>query len=62
MPNRFDWFFDQYFVEFAMMQEKLNTGDVFPTVNLTLVDGGSFTIAQEAEQRYRVVVFYRGQF
>jgi hypothetical protein len=44
------------------MAEKLNTGDVFPSLTIDLVDGGTLDIPSGIDAKYRVVLFYRGHW
>ncbi|MDP6427131.1 MAG: hypothetical protein QGH73_04640 [Rhodospirillales bacterium] len=44
------------------MAEKLNTGDSFPSMTVDLVGGGSFSIPNDLEGAYNVVLFYRGHW
>ncbi len=44
------------------MSEKLNTGDVFPSVTLNIVGGGTLTVPGDIDARYLVVLFYRGHW
>jgi peroxiredoxin len=44
------------------MSEKLDTGDVFPTLTLQLVDGQSLTIPDDLDAKYQVILFYRGHW
>ncbi len=44
------------------MAEKLNTGDTFPRLSLELVGGGSLTVPDDLESKYKVILFYRGHW
>jgi hypothetical protein len=44
------------------MAEKLNTGDLFPRMALTLVDGGTLELPAGLDARYKVILFYRGHW
>ena len=44
------------------MGEKLQQGDQFPSLKLSLVGGGSIRIPDEASSRYVVLLFYRGRW
>lgn len=44
------------------MAEKLNTGDMFPSMILNLVDGGKLDLPGGIESKYKVVLFYRGHW
>ena len=44
------------------MADKLNAGDVFPSLTIALVDGGTLDIPSGIEAKYRVVLFYRGHW
>ena len=44
------------------MAEKLNTGDLFPTLTLDLVDGTSLAVPDGMDARYKVILFYRGHW
>ena len=44
------------------MAEKLDTGDVFPSLTLTLPDGKNLTVPDDLDARYKVILFYRGHW
>ena len=44
------------------MAEKLNLLDSFPSVELSLVGGGTLTIPDEVSSPYVIVLFYRGHW
>jgi peroxiredoxin len=44
------------------MAEKLDTGDVFPSLTLQLVDGRTLTVPDDLDARYKVILFYRGHW
>jgi hypothetical protein len=44
------------------MTAKLNTGDVFPDLDLALVGGGSLAFPRGVDRRYRIALFYRGHW
>lgn len=44
------------------MAQKLNTGDQFPQMTLSLVGGGSVTLPDDLEGEYNLVLFYRGHW
>lgn len=44
------------------MGEKLQQGDRFPSLVLTLVGGGTIRIPDEIPTRYAAVLFYRGHW
>ncbi len=44
------------------MAEKLQQGDRFPSMTLTLVSGETITIPDEMPSRYLAVLFYRGHW
>lgn len=44
------------------MAEKLNTGDVFPRMTLSLVDGGTLDLPDGIDAKYKVILFYRGHW
>ena len=44
------------------MGEKLQQGDRFPALTLTLVDGGAFQFPGEMPGRYAALLFYRGHW
>jgi len=44
------------------MAEKLNTGDVFPTLTLNLVDGSALELPDGIDAKYKVILFYRGHW
>ena len=44
------------------MPDKLNTGDVFPSMTLNLVGGGTLTVPDDLDSKYKVILFYRGHW
>jgi hypothetical protein len=44
------------------MAEKLDAGDVFPSMTLDLVGGGSINIPEDMDAKYRIILFYRGHW
>ena len=44
------------------MSEKLQQGDRFPSLKLSLVGGGSLSVPEEISSRYAVLLFYRGHW
>lgn len=44
------------------MTEKLNEGDTFPTMRLTLTDGRQVTLPDDLDKDFTVVLFFRGQW
>lgn len=44
------------------MADKLNTGDTFPKVSLSLTDGATLTVPNDLDARYKVILFYRGHW
>jgi hypothetical protein len=44
------------------MNEKLNGGDSFPSLPLTMVDGSELTLPSQPSAEYLIVLFYRGSF
>ena len=44
------------------MPDKLNTGDAFPSMTLNLVGGGTLTVPDDLDSRYKVILFYRGHW
>lgn len=44
------------------MAEKLNAGDGFPPLRLSLVGGGTLALPDGLDARYGVVLFYRGHW
>ena len=42
------------------MSEKLVQGDRFPTVDLSLTDGSTLTLPDQAPGRYFALLFFRG--
>ena len=44
------------------MAEKLNTGDTFPSLTLDLVGGGTLTVPDGLDSKYKVILFYRGHW
>ncbi len=44
------------------MGEKLQQGDRIPSVKLTLLDGNTLTLPDDAPSRYTALLFYRGHW
>lgn len=44
------------------MADKLDIGDTFPRVRLTLVGGGTLDLPDGLASKYRVILFYRGHW
>ena len=45
------------------MNEKLNTGDSFPALTLTTVDGNQVSLPEQLDLgSYQIVLFFRGKF
>ena len=44
------------------MADKLQQGDRFPQLTLSLVGGTTLTLPDEAPSRYTAVLFYRGHW
>lgn len=44
------------------MANKLDTGDLFPSMTLKLAGGGSLTIPDDINASYAIVIFYRGHW
>ena len=44
------------------MAEKLDTGEVFPSLTLQLVDDQSLTVPDDMDGKYKVILFYRGHW
>ena len=44
------------------MTKKLGAGDSFPKMTLKLLDGGSFTVPDDINSKYMVLLFYRGHW
>jgi peroxiredoxin len=44
------------------MAEKLNSGDVFPSMTLNLVDGGTLELPHGLDAKYKIILFYRGHW
>lgn len=44
------------------MAAKLNTGDPFPRLALTLTDGSVLALPEGIDAKYKVVLFYRGHW
>ena len=44
------------------MAEKLQQGDLLPSVTLQLVDGGTITLPDDAPTRYTALLLYRGHW
>lgn len=44
------------------MAEKLNTGDMFPSMTISLAAGGTLDVPTGIDAKYKVVLFYRGHW
>jgi hypothetical protein len=44
------------------MAEKLNTGDQFPNMSVSLVGGGEMNLPGDLDGSYNIVLFYRGHW
>jgi len=44
------------------MPTKLDTGDQFPSMTLTVVGGETLTIPDDINASYAIVLFYRGHW
>lgn len=44
------------------MSEKLGIGATFPQVTLNLVSGGTLTLPDGLDHKYKVILFYRGHW
>jgi hypothetical protein len=44
------------------MATKLDTGDQFPNMALSLLDGSSFSIPGDISSKYLLALFYRGHW
>lgn len=44
------------------MSEKLNAGDSFPELTLSLVGGETLHLPAQLDADYRVILFYRGHW
>ena len=44
------------------MAQKLDMGDVFPKVTVERVGGGTLTLPDDIDARYKVILFYRGHW
>lgn len=44
------------------MSNRLNAGDVFPELSLTLIGGKQLRFPGELPGRYRIALFYRGHW
>ena len=44
------------------MAEKLNGGDTFPELKLSIAGGGTVTLPNDIETPYALVLFYRGHW
>jgi hypothetical protein len=44
------------------MGDKLGIGASFPSLTLSLVDGGTFDLPAQPGSKYTVVLFYRGHW
>lgn len=44
------------------MANMLNSGDMFPSMQLKLTDGSSFSIPSAIDSKYLIAIFYRGHW
>lgn len=44
------------------MEQKLNSGDIFPNLDLKRADGAIFNIPNSIDSKYLIVIFYRGHW
>ena len=44
------------------MSEKLGIGSVFPNLTIDLVGGGTLSLPDDLDAKYRVILFYRGHW
>ncbi len=44
------------------MNKKLDTGDAFPKLSLSLAGGASMTVPDDLSGNYAVLLFYRGHW
>ena len=44
------------------MARKLDAGDRFPDMTLTLAGGGAITLPEDLDSGYNVILFYRGHW
>ena len=44
------------------MSHKLDTGELFPSVTIQVVDGGHLTLPDDLDSKYKVILFYRGHW
>ncbi len=44
------------------MAAKLNTGDTFPKLTFKLTDGGTLSVPDGIDAKYKVILFYRGHW
>jgi peroxiredoxin len=44
------------------MAQKLTIGDLFPTISMEMVDGGTITLPGDLSAKYKVILFYRGHW
>ena len=44
------------------MAEKLGIGATFPKITLNLVDGGTLSLPDGLDAKYRIILFYRGHW
>ena len=44
------------------MAEKLGIGAIFPKMTLNLVDGSTLSLPDGLDDKYRIILFYRGHW
>ena len=46
----------------TIMANKLYAGDVFPSLTIDIVGGGSMRIPEDMDAKYKIIMFYRGHW
>ena len=44
------------------MADKLDAGDVFPSLAIDLVGGGTMNVPEDMDAKYSIIMFYRGHW
>lgn len=63
MPRRFGRVPAGHFIGInKIMADKLDAGDVFPSLAIDLVGGGTMNVPEDMDAKYKIIMFYRGHW
>ena len=54
--------FGAFLTQGSRMSEKLGIGSAFPNLTIDLVGGGTLSLPDDLDAKYRVILFYRGHW